>query len=107
MATPDDRKTEILERVRATHHELEEAVSRLTPHLMTTPGVNGDWAAKDVLAHVTWWEQHLLRRLRNGVDDLYTPGGDPREATHRVNAEVFAANHDRPPDSIRAEFDAS
>jgi hypothetical protein len=106
MSTPD-RKAEILERVRATHREFEEALSGIAPERMTQPGVNGDWAVKDVLAHITWWEQHLLRRLHTGRDDLYTPDVDPREATHEANAVIFAGSRERPLDDVLAEFDAS
>ena len=102
-----DRKTEILQRVRVTHQELEDQLAGLPPAKMTQPGVNDDWSVKDVLAHIAWWEQHLLRRLRTGQDDLYTAGVDPGGATHKANAEIFAASRERALDDIRAEFDAS
>jgi Mycothiol maleylpyruvate isomerase N-terminal domain len=106
MSTPN-RKAQILEQVRATHQEFEGILAQIAPDRLTQPGVNGDWTVKDVLAHITWWEQHLLRRLRTGQDDLYTPDVDPREATHEVNAVVFAASRERPLDDVRAEFGAS
>jgi uncharacterized damage-inducible protein DinB len=110
MPAPD-RRAEILERVHATHQQLEAVLAQIAPERMTQPGVNGDWAVKDVLAHITWWEQHLLRRLRTGHDDLYTPDviarGAGREATAEANAAVFAANRERPLEDMRAEFDAS
>jgi uncharacterized protein (TIGR03083 family) len=106
MTTPD-RKTDILEHVHATHNEFSEALAQIPPERMTLPGVNGDWSVKDVLAHISWWERHLLRRLHTGQDDLYRPGVDPRAATDTANAEIFAASHERPLQDIRAEFDAS
>jgi hypothetical protein len=27
------------------------------------PGVAGDWSVKDIIAHVTWWEEEALRHL--------------------------------------------
>jgi hypothetical protein len=106
MSTPD-RKGEILERVRSTHGEFALSLAQIAPDRMTQPGVNGEWTVKDVLAHITWWEQHLLRRLRTGQDDLYTPDVDPRETTREANAATFAASRERPLDDVRAEFDAS
>jgi hypothetical protein len=106
MSTPD-RKAQILEQVRVSHQEFEGIQAQIAPDRLTQPGVNGDWTVKDVLAHITWWEQHLLRRLRTGQDDLYTPDVDPREATREANAVVFAASRERPLDNVRAEFDAS
>ena len=36
------------------------------------PGVAGDWSVKDVIAHVTWWEEEALRHL-----PLIIAGGRP------------------------------
>lgn len=101
------RKASILEQIRSTHAPLEALLASIDDARMTQPGVNGEWSVKDILAHITWWEQHLLRRMRTGQDDLYVEGVDARSATDRANAEVFAANRDRPLADIRAEFDAS
>ncbi len=101
------RKAEILEQIRTTHHELEDVLARVEPARMTEPGVNGEWSVKDVLAHIAWWEQHLLRRLRTGHDDLDEEGVDGRETTDRANAEIFAANRERPLAEVHAEYDAS
>jgi hypothetical protein len=30
---------------------------------MTQPGVTGDWSVKDILAHVTTWEEETLKHL--------------------------------------------
>jgi hypothetical protein len=30
---------------------------------LTEPGVAGDWSVKDIIAHVTWWEEEALRHL--------------------------------------------
>jgi hypothetical protein len=27
------------------------------------PGVTGDWSVRDIIAHVTWWEEEALRHL--------------------------------------------
>jgi hypothetical protein len=104
---PPTRKAEILEQMRATHQPLEAVLAQLDTGRMLEPGVNGEWSVKDMLAHITWWEQHLLRRLRSGRDDLYPEGVDARSATDRANADVFAANRDRPLAEVRADFDAS
>jgi Mycothiol maleylpyruvate isomerase N-terminal domain len=106
MSSPN-RKTEALERIRMTHQELVDQFTKIAPERMAQPGVNGEWAAKDIMAHVAWWEQHLLRRLRTGHDDLYTAGVDPREVTISANAEIFAASRQQGLDDIRAEFEAS
>lgn len=109
MESPNDKETTI-ERVRAAHAELVAALERFTPDEMTLPGVNGEWSIKDMLAHVTWWEQHLLRRLRSGHDDMYdgvTDAAEGRRRTDEANARVFAEHHHRPLADVLAEFHAS
>jgi uncharacterized damage-inducible protein DinB len=101
------RKTQILEQMSATRLLLEAHLSALSESQMLQPGVNGEWTVKDVLAHITWWEQHLLRRLRVGKDDLYQEGISMQDATDRANAMVFAANWSRPLSDILDECSAS
>ena len=38
----------------------------------TEPGVAGEWSVKDLIAHVTWWEEEALRHL-----PLILAGGRP------------------------------
>ncbi|MEO7001207.1 MAG: ClbS/DfsB family four-helix bundle protein [Ktedonobacterales bacterium] len=103
------RKSEILDQIRATHQLLEALLADLDAARMTQPGVNGEWSVKDMLAHIAWWERHRVRSLRSGSDDSYVEGVDlgVDADTDRVNAEVFAAYHDRSLADVRAEFDAA
>jgi hypothetical protein len=39
---------------------------------MMEPGVTGDWSVKDILAHVSWWEEEALKHL-----PLILQGGRP------------------------------
>jgi len=39
---------------------------------LTEPGVTADWSVRDVIAHVTWWEEEALRHL-----PLIIAGGRP------------------------------
>jgi uncharacterized damage-inducible protein DinB len=96
------RKAQLLDEIRRMHGELEAAIAPLTEAQMTQPGVNGEWSVKDTLAHITWWEGHMLRTLRTGHEEL-----GPDILTEQKNAEVFAANRDRPLAEARAEFEAS
>jgi hypothetical protein len=101
------RRAEILEQIRTSRQQFADALARVEPERMAESGVNGEWSVKDVLVHIAWWEQHLLRRLRTGRDDLYVDGVDGHEVTDRANAEVYAANHERPLAEVRAEYETS
>lgn len=103
-------KSAIIERIHASHAALVSALERFDADTMTTPGVNGAWSIKDMLAHITWWEQHLLRRLRTGRDDVYDGATDiteGRRRTDEANARVFAESQALPLTEILASFQAS
>ncbi len=40
---------------------------------LTLPGVTGVWSVKDIIAHVTWWEEEALKHL-----PLIIKGGRPQ-----------------------------
>ncbi len=52
---------------------LGEAYSGLSDDEMTKPGVTDDWSVKDVLAHVTIWEEEALKYLPVIIDGKRTP----------------------------------
>ena len=108
--SPTNRKAQIRDEIAAAYRPLEAQVAALSEAQMTQPGVMGEWTVKDVLAHVAWWERHLLRTLRAGhdeLDEMVTEGTDSRQVTDRANAEVFATNRDRSLDDVLAEFRAA
>jgi hypothetical protein len=41
----------------------KESFADLTESRLTEPGVTSDWSVKDILAHVTTWEQEALKYL--------------------------------------------
>jgi hypothetical protein len=58
------------------------------------------------LAHLTWWEQRVIRMLGGAPDPIDAiPGGEKSEDD--INAYVYAQNRDRPLAEVRAAFDTS
>ena len=51
---------------------LKESYEGLLDSQMTEPGVVGDWSVKDILAHVTTWDEEALKYL-----PLISEGGKP------------------------------
>ncbi len=98
--THPERKAAMIARVRAAREAFELALAEVPADKLSHPIGDDGWTAKDVLAHVAWWEQHLVRRLKMGEDD------DPR-TTDEVNAAVYAENQARSMAEVRAMFDAS
>ena len=61
-----ERKTrgEVLDLVRSGRADLEMALGRLDEGQMENPGLaGGTWSAKDLMAHVTFWESLMVQRL--------------------------------------------
>lgn len=61
-ATPMNRE-QLRQRIDRAWRELQESFAGLSDVEMTAPGVVEDWSVKDILAHVTTWEEEALRWL--------------------------------------------
>lgn len=76
-----DGRSRLLSRLEKTWVELKASYAGLADTRMVEPGVVGDWSVKDLLAHVTTWEEETLKHLplivRGGVPLRYsqTHGG--------------------------------
>ena len=53
----------LLKRLDAAWAELEASFAGLPAEQMVVPGVTAAWSVKDVVAHVTTWEEEALRYL--------------------------------------------
>ena len=56
-------RTRLLKRVDARWQELVASCAGLSAEDMTRPGVTGTWSVKDIVAHVTVWEDEALAHL--------------------------------------------
>ena len=64
-------KTEqVLERLDKAWKDFEASYAGLSEEQLLTPNVTGKWSVRDIIAHVTWWEEESLEhmpRIRDGV----------------------------------------
>lgn len=60
-------KTELLATIQTDYQALLDLVQRFSPVEQQTPGVNSEWAIKDVLTHLTAWEQLFLGWYQAGA----------------------------------------
>jgi hypothetical protein len=100
-------KQELLNLIRAEHAALEASIAGLTYEQLSAPGATGGWSAKDVLAHVTWWELRTLEKVNGQAAPFNQPGEDQETAVNRVNDTVYREHRDQSAAEIRAAFDAS
>ncbi len=99
--------TSVADRMRAEHARLDALLATIGDEQFVQPGRFGEWSVKDMLAHITFWEQRLIAYVNGAKESLVQPGENEQTAVDRINAGVLAANRDRPLAEVRAAFDDS
>jgi hypothetical protein len=65
----------------------KESYAGLSDSQLTEPGVTGHWSVKDIVAHVTWWEEEALQHLPL----ILTGGRPPRYSIKYGGIDAFNA----------------
>jgi hypothetical protein len=65
-------REQLLKRLDKEWMALRESYAGLSEAQMTEPGVTGDWSVKEILSHVSIWEEEALKHL-----PLILKGGRP------------------------------
>jgi hypothetical protein len=99
-------KTDLLDVIRREHQRLMNLVAQLSDDEMLQPGMNGDWSAKDELAHITAWEQEFLGWYRAGQRGEVPERPDP-DNIDPFNRQLYEQHRDEPLAEVRAAFEAS
>ena len=53
----------LLKRLDKAWSDFQETHAGLSEAQLTMPGVTGKWSVRDILAHVTTWEEEALKHL--------------------------------------------
>ncbi|HEY4383695.1 MAG TPA: DinB family protein [Ktedonobacteraceae bacterium] len=98
-----NRKSSLLNLIQSEHAQLEALLTTLSEEQLLQPEVSGSWSVKDVLAHLTWWEQAMISEILHGVE--LDPGldGEPW-STERANTLMIEAKRATPLPEILAAF---
>jgi hypothetical protein len=91
-------KAEILEMIRSETDTLTALLGGLTAKRLTRPGTESDWSVKEILAHVTDWEQRMVRWIEESL-----PGEVPERPAPGMtwvdldclNQETYLLNKER------------
>ncbi len=81
-----DQVQSLLNKLDAAWTALEEACAGLSDSQLVEPGVVDEWSVKDILWHVTTWEQEALRHL-----PLIIAGGTPPRYAAQGGIDAFNA----------------
>ena len=58
-----DKRQWLLRRLDAAWHAFKDSYVGLSDSAMLAPGVTGAWSVRDIIAHVTTWEEEALKHL--------------------------------------------
>jgi len=100
-------KQDVIERMKEERARFEVILSRVSPDDMEIGGVEGYWSVKDILAHITAWEQLTLDWLddtENGIEPDMPPADGWENYTQGFNRGAYTAAKFRPVDMILADF---
>jgi DinB superfamily len=81
-----DQAQRLLNRLEAAWTALTDSYAGLPEARLIEPGVVDDWSVKDILAHVTTWEQEALKHL-----PLIIAGGTPPRYAAQGGIDAFNA----------------
>ena len=87
MSTREDHVTKLLHRLDTAWTAFQESYAGVPDAQLLEPGVVGDWSVKDVLAHVTTWDEEALAHLPT----IIAGGRPPRYATAYGGIDAFNA----------------
>ena len=78
MGKGEDPVERLLNRIDTAWAAFRASYAGLPDAALVVPGVTGDWSVKDVIAHVTIWEEEALQHLPT----IIAGGRPPRYATY-------------------------
>jgi hypothetical protein len=108
--TPPESKAELLDRIRSEHAALEQTLARLSDNQLLAQVEHG-WTVKDLLAHITAWEQvTLLVHLANQPFDqaIHLSGASyGADNVDTINDAFYRRDKDKPLTEVRAAFQQS
>ena len=100
-------KERLFQRINAAWQDLQDAMGGLSDEEMLTPGAVGEWSVRDIIAHVTTWEEEALHALPIIVNGGKLPRYASQGGIDAFNARQQAARRDVSLDRLRAEMAAT
>lgn len=61
--SPEIRVARMLDQLDAAWRDFQDAYAGLTDEQVLIPGVTGAWSVRDLIAHVTWWDEETITHL--------------------------------------------
>ncbi len=96
-------REEILRRLALEYQRLMDTFARLTPEQWIAPDMVGTWTAKDVMAHLVFWNRFPVQELQAAVNG--SAFAQPEGTGDEINARAVASFQDWTPEAVRSAFE--
>ena len=102
-------KATLLDKMHKGYDELDALIITFTPEQMTTEGVSETWSIKDILAHLTCWQQRTLDRLAAAAhnEEPRTPNIANDEGENQLNERFYQENRELTPAEVLNNYHAA
>jgi len=102
-------KKELLRAIRAERKPLEAALKSISDAELVKSPRPGAWSIKDILAHVSAWEEIFMGWYEAGLEGgkVGKPDFSQAGVLAEVNRGLYEANKDRSLEDVRAGFESS
>jgi len=97
----------LIDELTAARGELFETLDAVTPESMTTPGLVGEWSARDLIAHLGYWAGHAVEVIHAVEEGRAEEVGAGRPPVDEVNATVARVARDTSVATVRTREAAS
>ena len=87
MRSADDWVAALLETLDRAWRDFQFAYGGLSDGQMQIPGVTGEWSIRDLIAHITWWDEEAIKHL----PIVRTGGRPPRYSDTYGGIDAFNA----------------
>lgn len=100
-----ESKTEMFDLIHSTRTELTKMWQGLSEaQMLQVPGPQEDWSVKDMIAHLTWWENYMMLQILLVKAGQKVAGVKDYNA---VNAQVYQVNKELTLAQVLADFKQS
>ena len=92
--------------LRAERTRWNELLAQVGLERMDVPGVEGEWSVKQIIAHLTWYEQAVVDGARQALSTgTFTRRRPAGMGLDEMNAQIAEQSHARPAGEVLAEAD--
>lgn len=104
MSVDTQERLSILQDISKSWLELAKTIGELSDEQIVKPAAVDEWSVKDIMAHVTFWENQLI-----GDVESLEKGEKPAEVSdyEALNREQAARDRSTSVNVVRSQFDAT